>query len=196
MSRDDYEGETGSVALAPAAPALTIHSEGDSLFTRHPDIVRSTLSRIVPDAAPSPAEAALLPQRSTDFQDRVKPWMDACFGPAISADKVERNHRFLEEALELVQACGGTREEALQLVDYVFNRPVGEPSQEVGGVKVTLAALCLANGIDMHEAAETELARVWTKIDVIRAKQAAKPRGSVLPISPSYAPIAGKEEGA
>ena len=128
------------------------------------------------------------------FQERVQPWMDACFGAEISADRVERNHRFLQEALELVQACGGARDECLQLVDYVFNRPTGEPSQEVGGVMVTLAALCLANSLDMHEAAEAELARVWTKIDAIRAKQAAKPRGSVLPISPSYA--AAIPEGA
>ena len=37
---------------------------------------------------------------------------------------------------------------------------------------VTLAALFLAHGIDMHSAAETELARVWTKVEQIRAKQA------------------------
>ena len=39
-------------------------------------------------------------------------------------------HRFLEEALELVQACGATASEAHQLVDYVYGRPVGEPAQE------------------------------------------------------------------
>ena len=125
-------------------------------------------------------------QHHPTFQSRVAAWMNACFGPAISADKVERNHRFLEEALELVQALGCSREDCLQLVNYVYDRPVGEPSQEVGGVMVTLAALCLASGLDMDGAAETELARVWTKIDVIRAKQAAKPRGSALPVSPSY----------
>jgi hypothetical protein len=46
---------------------------------------------------------------------------------------------------------------------------------------VTLAALCLAQGIDMHECGETELARVWTKVENIRAKQAAKPKNSPLP---------------
>ena len=46
---------------------------------------------------------------------------------------------------------------------------------------VTLAALCLANGLDMHSAGETELARVWTKIEAIRAKQAGKPKHSPLP---------------
>jgi NTP pyrophosphatase (non-canonical NTP hydrolase) len=119
--------------------------------------------------------------RGETFQARVKPWMDACFGAEISADKIERNHRFLEEALELVQANGCTQSEAHQLVDYVYGRDVGEINQEVGGVMVTLAALCLANGIDMHKGGETELARIWTKVEKIRAKQAAKPKHSPLP---------------
>ena len=115
------------------------------------------------------------------FQSRVQPWMMACFGEAIAFDRQERNHRFLEEALELVQANQCTASEAHQLVDYVYGRPVGEPSQEVGGVMVTLAALCLASGLDMHSAAETELARIWTKVEQIRAKRAAKPAMSPLP---------------
>jgi hypothetical protein len=115
------------------------------------------------------------------FQERVLPWLIACFGEKIASDKEERNHRFLEEALELVQACGCTASEAHQLVDYVYGRDVGEPAQEVGGVMVTLAALCLANHLEMHENGETELARIWTKVEVIRAKQAAKPKHSPLP---------------
>lgn len=116
-----------------------------------------------------------------DFQRRVAPWMDACFGPEISNDQTERNHRFIEEALELAQACGCTQGEAHQLVDYVYGRPTGEKMQEAGGVMVTLAALCLAHRIDMREAGEIELRRIWTKVDEIRAKQAAKPRHSPLP---------------
>ncbi|EGH47062.1 hypothetical protein PSYPI_34255, partial [Pseudomonas syringae pv. pisi str. 1704B] len=125
--------------------------------------------------------APLADQQPTAFQSRVQPWMTACFGAEISADRQERNHRFLEEALELVQACGAKPDEAHQLVDYVYGRPAGEPTQEVGGVMVTLAALCLANGMDMHASAETELSRIWTKVDQIRAKQAAKPAMSPLP---------------
>jgi hypothetical protein len=124
---------------------------------------------------------AALPVQPEPFQQRVQPWLLACFGAEIASDKDERNHRFLEEALELVQACGCTASEAHQLVDYVFGRAVGEPNQEVGGVMVTLAALCLAQGLDMHSAAETELARIWTKVAQIRAKQAAKPKNSPLP---------------
>lgn len=115
------------------------------------------------------------------LQSRVSPWMQACFGPVISADKKERNHRFFEESTELVQANGMTRSEAHQLVDYTFNRPVGELHQEVGGVMITLAALCLASDIDMHAAGEDELARIWMKMDAIRAKQAGKPKHSPLP---------------
>ena len=116
-----------------------------------------------------------------DYQSRVQPWLVACFGPEVAGDREERSHRFLEEALELVQATGCTADEAHALVEYVFQRPAGETSQEVGGVMLTLAALCLANGFDMRQAGEVELARVWTKIGIIRAKQAAKPRGSAAP---------------
>ena len=115
------------------------------------------------------------------FQAKVQPWLMACFGEMIAGDHEERNHRFLEEALELVQACGCTASEAHQLVDYVFGRPVGELHQEVGGVMVTLAALCLANDADMHAAGWVELDRIWGKVEQIRAKQAAKPKHSPLP---------------
>jgi hypothetical protein len=128
----------------------------------------------------APSEEAAAP-----FQSRVQPWLMECFGPMIAGDREERNHRFFEEATELVQACGMTASEAHQLVDYVYGRPVGEPAQEVGGVMVTLAALCLANDLDMHAAAETELARIWTKVEAIRTKQAAKPKHSPLPAAPA-----------
>lgn len=116
------------------------------------------------------------------FQQRVLEWLMACFSMEICRDRQERNHRFLEEALELVQSLGCTQSEAHQLVGYVFSRPAGEPKQELGGVMVTIAALCYPNDLDMDAAAETELARVWKKIDVIRAKQAAKPKHSPLPV--------------
>ena len=121
----------------------------------------------------------------TAFQDRVKPWLLECFGPVIAADKLERCDRFIEEALELVQACDYDQARAHDLVDYVFGRPIGEPSQEVGGVMVTLAALCLAHHLDMQGAGETELARILRPeiVAKIRAKQAAKPTGSALPIA-------------
>lgn len=135
---------------------------------------------------PSDQERGL---KEAPFQARVKPWMDACFGPEISADKLERCDRFMEEALELVQASDFPKERAYALIEYVYGRDQGEINQEVGGVMVTLAAHCLAFGVDMHEAGETELARIWTKVEQIRAKQAAKPTGSALPIAVQPPPV-------
>lgn len=117
------------------------------------------------------------------YQKRVGHWMAACFPPAVISDRLERAFRFLEEALELAQAMGCTEDQARDLSAYVFARPTGELAQEVGGVSVCLAALCNTVAIDQTQAAEAELARVWTKIEKIRAKHAAKPANvlSALP---------------
>lgn len=117
----------------------------------------------------------------SEFQRGVRRWIVAAFGEKIANDTQERNHRFLEESLELVQSCGCTADEAHKLVDYVYSRPAGETPQEIGGVMVTLAALCAAQKWDMQKCAETELRRVWEKIGIIREKQKRKPAMSPLP---------------
>lgn len=151
-------------------------------------VARAVLFQAITDYARELAMAASQPSPTPQaaFQQRVQPWLLECFGAEIAADRVERNHRFLEESLELVQSLGCTASEAHQLVDYVFGRAVGDPPQEVGGVMVTLAALCLASGLDMHDAGEVELTRISAPevVAKIRAKQAAKPKHSPLPQSP------------
>lgn len=107
--------------------------------------------------------------------------MQHCFGFKISRDIKERNYRFLEEAIELVQSNGCSKEDALQLVDYVFSRPPGFPPQEVGGVMVTLATLCTAMNLNYGDCGEDELARVWTRVEDIRQKHQTKPLSSPLP---------------
>jgi hypothetical protein len=108
------------------------------------------------------------------FQNRVRSWAVACFGLDVADNRTIRNYRFLEEALELVQAIGCTKDRALALVEYVYERPAGDPRQEVGGVMVTLAALCAANELPLEDCAELELERCYMNIAKIRAKQAAK----------------------
>lgn len=115
------------------------------------------------------------------FQLEVRDWMLACFGPEISDNVTERNYRFLEEALELVQSAGLKPDEAHKLVDYVFSRPVGAPPQETGGVMVTLAAWANAMSLSIHKCADDELARCRVNIDKIREKQKGKPMRSPLP---------------
>jgi len=109
------------------------------------------------------------------FQKRVAVWMAACFPPEVVNDSVERGFRFYEEATELLQASGISREECHNLVDYVFNRPVGKAEQELGGVLITLHAFASTHNLDVAKAGEGELDRVWQNIDKIRSKHFSKP---------------------
>lgn len=112
--------------------------------------------------------------RFTDFQRHVLGWMHTCFGDAILFDKHERSMRFIEEAVELVQAAELPKEDALKIIDWVYSRPAGEVPQEVGGVCVTLSAFCSAHDIQMHKAAGTEIARCLMNTKKIQARQRLK----------------------
>lgn len=120
-----------------------------------------------------PAHELSSPQ---SYQERVFAWAVECFGEDDTVDPATRTYRFLEEALELVQACGCTRETALQILEYVYGRPQGAVAQEVGGTMVSLAVLCKAFGIGMDRCGEDELTRVLGKVEHIRARHAAKPK--------------------
>jgi len=166
--------------LCAAEPSLDAEWFEGSVKEQHPiTLWPNGLQRLL--AWANARRDAAVERKNESFQKRVDDWIQYCFGPKIGADRTERNHRFLEEALETVQSGGCTASEAHQLVDYVYGRPIGEMDQEVGGVMVTLAALCNAHGVDLDAAAERELARVWVKSEKIRAKQAAKPKHSPLP---------------
>lgn len=110
------------------------------------------------------------------FQDEVSEWMDKTFSQEVKLNHTERNNRFIEEALELVQACGYNKEQVLNIVNYVFDRPRGEIKQEVGGIMVTLAALCNIRDISIEDAAFDELNRISHPevIKKIREKQLSK----------------------
>lgn len=75
------------------------------------------------------------------FQDRVDPWMQACFAAEISADKLERGDRLLEEVLELLQSEDYPSERIAALTKYVWSREIGEPAQEPGVMLGTGAML-------------------------------------------------------
>jgi len=116
------------------------------------------------------------------YQVRAETWAMTCFPMDHLIDVKVRAHRFLEEALELVQALGVERDDCMRLIDYVYGRPVGEAHQEVGGTLLTLACLCFATKMRLAECGEAELARVWKNIEKIRAKQAAKPKFDASPL--------------
>jgi hypothetical protein len=117
-----------------------------------------------------------------NYQQRVQQWCVQAFGLTKANDVLERQWRFIEESLELVQSLGEmTQEDCHKLVDYVFNRPPGDPNQELGGTMVTLAAMCTPLGLDMDAEGNRELDRINAKpvMDKIRAKQAAKDKAGL-----------------
>lgn len=111
------------------------------------------------------------------YQQRVNRWVIKCLGIASARDQQERNARFIEEAIELVQARGATKTDVQAAIDYVFARPSGEAKQEIGGVMVCLAALATQEGVVISDAAYEELVRIEdpaTMVEV-RLKQSGKP---------------------
>lgn len=109
------------------------------------------------------------------YQERIDNWMLNTFGEEILSDRKERSHRFAEEAIELLQATGYTKEELLTMIDYVYNRPVGEVRQEVGGTIHCLSALCTAHNIVMSHEALTVMHLCEANSDKIRDKHFNKP---------------------
>jgi hypothetical protein len=115
------------------------------------------------------------PAPSADtYQSRAMELLEDVFSKDVLADVDERRRRFLEESLEICQASRGSKSEAHQMVEYVFNRDVGKLPQEVGGTMSTLAALCDAHGLNLMACAESELARVALVKDKVRDKQKTK----------------------
>lgn len=114
--------------------------------------------------------------KADTFQYRVGTWMDQCFLTSLYSNMIERGDRLLEEVLELLQSKGYDRNRVATLVDYVWSRPAGDPSQEVGGVMVTLAGFCYIAGLDMYRDGEKELARINVPevMEKIKRKQEAK----------------------
>lgn len=166
----------------PLAPVRMMVTDGKGQYFRQwfAHQTNAPYARQLPDEAdPLNADPAPDPEPMT-FQTRVDEWAVECFGDDLAHDSTERNDRFTEEALELVQARGYTREQAHWMVDFVFNRPAGDVVNEIGGVMVTLAALCNVADQGMMQCGEKELARVWGKIPQIREKQGAKPKFSPL----------------
>lgn len=117
--------------------------------------------------------------RIAEFQRTATGWALMCFGKVVVESREERADRVLEETLELMQAAGMAKERVLQLVEYVYNRPVGELPQEVGGTLVTLAAFCSAHGLKMEDLARDELVRCMSKTSQIRAKHLLKRQAGV-----------------
>jgi NTP pyrophosphatase (non-canonical NTP hydrolase) len=110
-------------------------------------------------------------------------WFTSTFNrsPTDPKQLMDRANRFFEEALELYQAVGTSKEAALQLVEYVYARPVGEVRQEIGGAILTLSLLASAAGLTLDDTWAQAINDGYRRQEKIRAKDKAKRAGNPLP---------------
>lgn len=119
----------------------------------------------------------------SSFQSRVYVWLKMAFGDGIANDTLERNHRFLEESLELLQAKGACKDGVSKMVRTIYNDRYdvfdglfGLNKNDIAGMAlISLANLCEASGVDMLANGEIELKSIEGNIGKIVSKHAMKP---------------------
>lgn len=104
---------------------------------------------------------------------RAVRWVVSTFGPQ-SMDVKERCLRFLEEAIEVSQSLELPRDQVHSLVDYVYDRPAGDPLAEIRGASAALLALCHKTSVDFEKGVLLELDRIETDRVRERSKKRAK----------------------
>lgn len=120
-------------------------------------------------------------------QRTVIEWAERCFGRKTVRQDDERALRLLEEAMEVAQALDVSQERCVALLDHVYGRPAGTIDREIGGVCVTLLALCehLGHSADLCE--RHEISRILSlSPGHFAERQAAKARAGVAGM-----PVAG-----
>jgi hypothetical protein len=90
-------------------------------------------------------------------------WGVRCFGAAHMQNRGVRGLRFFEEAIELCQAIGLSKDQLHKAVDIVYSRPKGDWKQEIGGCRVTLTALCEAADLSCDDLYLVEVQRCLAK---------------------------------
>lgn len=111
-----------------------------------------------------------------NFTERVRAWLVSRLGEQ-SLDRRERALRIVEEAVELAQAEGISQSQVIITSDRVYNRPVGEPAQEVGGLMVCVHGWIASTGENLDALTEREVSRIESvPAAVTRAKHDEKAR--------------------
>lgn len=95
-------------------------------------------------------------------QKEVLEWAASTFGD-LALDTNERALRFVEEAIELAQACGLTEDQLRRVAYRVYSRNPGSPHKETGQAAMTLLALSEWMKIDFDDA----LIREWRRVQSI-----------------------------
>jgi hypothetical protein len=127
-----------------------------------------------------------------NHRKRIEAWVLDRLGTECLMDREERAKRLFEEAAELLQAEDVSFVHAVNILRRVYDRPKGEPEQEMGGVMVCAHAWAVAADQNLVVLTEREVARIESvPAEVTRAKHAAnakagtaieaKPPDGVLP---------------
>jgi R67 dihydrofolate reductase len=155
-------------------------------------------ARAFADRGAAACRSALAPSPSTHlrgYQERVAAAHHALFHDDPT-DVAERVARFFEEAVETCQALGLTHYDADKLLNYTYDRPVGEPKKEIGAALLTLASLCVVAGYDLAECGEADLEKLQRPETIarIRAKRSTRHgRGPLPGLDPALATTEGKD---
>jgi NTP pyrophosphatase (non-canonical NTP hydrolase) len=95
-----------------------------------------------------------------DRPSRCLIWACETFGAEVAMNPAERLMRFIEEAIELANACDMPRETMEKIVDRVYSRGPGNIKQEAAQCQVTLELFAKVMRIDLDAAATEEFQRV------------------------------------
>lgn len=112
---------------------------------------------------------------SYTLSTRVDGFLRDAFPGDPSVVPKTRALRFLEEAMELAQSMGITKEKALEQLEYTFSREIGDPKQEFGGTVFTLTAVGNALCLDLIEEGYASVDEAYGRIEQIREKSKKKP---------------------
>jgi hypothetical protein len=110
-----------------------------------------------------------------NIKNRIADFVHRTWGVAVLRDRKERASRIVEEAIELAQAEGVDSTIVTAITTRVYSRPVGLPSQEGAGVRLTWLAWCSTTFNDPVDICAAELERIEAlPADHFRKKHADK----------------------
>jgi hypothetical protein len=106
----------------------------------------------------------------SEFQNRAIELLHARFGEESVYDKDKRRNQFLQEALELFRAMGGSADTVRSHAVSAYSKAPGEVVVKIGDVMNSLAGVGLAHDVDMVQAAYNRMDDGWRSIGVVPVK--------------------------
>lgn len=106
------------------------------------------------------AWATIIQQGHNDLQSAITKWAMVCFGKEHVTNPSLRALRLVEEAIEYAQSVDCDKDKIHNLVDYVYSRDKGSPTQELGGVGITALVAASSIGVKFDDCLAAEVNRI------------------------------------